>query len=862
MAESGRPCPSCATPVPTDVLSCPSCGAISLPSAGDDAQAGIALRLSQALGQRYRVERELGRGGMAVVFLAHDLRHDRPVAIKVLLPELSRFLGLERFLREIHIAAQLNHPHILPLHDSGEADGLLFYVMPYVEGDSLRRRLAREGPLPVAEAVRIAAEVADGLSYAHHLGVVHRDIKPENILLTQSHAVIADFGIARAVAGAGPGATITTVGISLGTPNYMSPEQAAADPALDHRTDLYALGCTLYEMLTGRPPYPGPTPQALAAQHLTEPVPEPRARRREVPAALDVAVRRAMAKSAAGRFQTAAEFGAALGGLPVATGPGVSYPDRQRVWRWRAAAGVAAVVVVAGGAALLVGRGQGWPPPAVRPPLGVVVRYIEDRSGGLQATADRITEALTDRLQAVPALHVAASAVVAGLRHAPLDSLRSRFAPDRFVVGHLEAVGDSLRVSVEIVDPATDRAEADTTATVSRRANVETELAEPISVFVRQVFWRDLVLQERHARVRSAAAWALVEQAAVRRTDAEQAIGERRDRQGFRWLDLADSLLREARRLDGASDLIPMDLARIAESRAFYAEYLVQQFSETPAGLPDPATEHARALSQLDELIRRRHGPAEAYELRGQVKEGLYRALGADSLLDGAIADYQAATERDRRLASAWQALASTFSSKGQYADAGLAIQHAIDQDVFRLARRNLLRSQFDAALRASRNDLAEAACRTGVAEAPDDERFRDCEVELWSRTRGDRRTAAAARARSDTLAALDSGSLSAARRELWVAEILANAGLGESADALARRATADAPAAWQPLLLAELIYLRVLRRDLDSALALTRLAIRADPTLRRYVERVPWLAPLRSDPRFAAAARQRPTPP
>ena len=247
--------------MPIDAISCPSCGALSLPSGGDEAS-GIALRLSRALGQRYRVERELGRGGMAVVFLAHDLRHDRPVAIKVLLPEPSRFLGLERFLREIHIAAQLNHPHILPLHDSGDADGLLFYVMPYVEGDSLRRRFAREGRLPVAEAVRIAAEVADGLACAHHLGVVHRDIKPENILLTQSHAVIADFGIARAVAGAGADSTITTRGISLGTPNYMSPEQAAADPALDHRTDLYALGCTLYEMLTGRPPYPGPTPQA------------------------------------------------------------------------------------------------------------------------------------------------------------------------------------------------------------------------------------------------------------------------------------------------------------------------------------------------------------------------------------------------------------------------------------------------------------------------------------------------------------------------------------------------------------------------------------------------------------------------
>ena len=514
----------------------------------------------------------------------------------------------------------------------------------------------------------------------------------------------------------------------------------------------------------------------------------------------------------------------------------------------------AAVAVVAGAAALLVGRGKTPAQPAARAPLSVVVRYVQDRSGHLQATADRITEALTDRLQAVPALRVASSAVVAELRDAPLDSLRARFAPDRFVVGRLEAAGESLRVTVEVVDPTTDRAVADTTAAVSRNANVETGLAEPLSVFVRHVFWRDLERQQRRARVRSAAAWALVEQAADRTRDAEQAIVARRDRQGFRWLDLADSLLREARRRDGASDLIPLDLARNAEGRAFYVEFLTQALRDLPPGVPDPRAERARALVELDALIRRRRGPAEAYELRGRVKEGLYRALGTDSLLAGAIADYQAATELDRRRASAWQALSSAFSSKGQYADAVLALEHAMEQDVFRLARRNLLRNQFDAALRASQNDLAEAACRTGAAEAPDDVRFRDCDVELWSRTRGDRRLAAAARAKADSLAFLEEGTLFGVRRELWIAEILASAGLGDSADAVARRAAANAPTGWRPLVLSELIYLRVLRRDLDSALALTALAVRADPTLRGYVERVPWLAPLRADPRFARA--------
>ena len=851
MALAGRVCTSCATPIPGSARTCPSCGAISLPGLTGSLGDAVAERLRAALGQRYRIERELGEGGMAVVFLAHDLKHDRQVAVKVLRPELAAFLGGERFLREIHIAAQLNHPHILPLHDSGDADGLLFYVMPYVEGDSLRGRLVRQGPLPLEEAVRIASEVADGLAYAHDLGVIHRDIKPENILLSHGHAAIADFGIARAVAGAGASSSLTTAGVSLGTPSYMSPEQANGDPALDHRADIYSLGCTLYEMLAGRPPYPGPTPQALVLQHLTEPVPAARATRREVSVPLDEAVRRAMAKAAADRFQTAAEFRAALRGARVSGRPPVPGP-RMR-WR-RAVVATAGVAVVAGAAALLVGRGNRPTQPAARAPLGVVVRYVEDRSSHLQATADRITEALTDRLQAVPALRVASSAVVAELRDAPLDSLRARFAPDRFVVGRLEAAGESLRATVEVVDPMTDRAVADTTATVGRTDNVEAGLAEPLSVFVRHVFWRDLERQERRAGVRNAAAWALVEQAADRAGDAEQAIVARRDRQGFRWLDLADSLLREARRRDGASDLIPLDLARNAERRAFYVEFLTQALRELPPGMPDPRVERARALAELDALIRRRRGPAEAYELRGRVKEGLYRALGTDSLLDGAIADYQAATELDRRRASAWQALSSAFSSKGQYADAVLALEHAMEQDVFRLARRNLLRSQFDAALRAAQNDLAEAACHTGAAETPDDVRFRDCDVELWSRTRGDRRLAAAARAKADSLAAREPGTLFSARRDLWVAEIFARAGLGDSADAVARRATAGAPAAWRPLVLSELIYLRVLRRDLDSALALTALAVREDPTLRGYVDRVPWLAPLRADPRFAAA--------
>jgi serine/threonine protein kinase len=224
--------------------------------------AGIRPSVSEAFHDRYRVERELGRGGMATVYLARDLKHNRLVALKVLHPELTAILGAERFLREIQIAANLNHPHILPLHDSGAVGEILYYVMPYVEGESLRDRLVREKQLPVDDALGIGQEVAQALDYAHRHGVVHRDIKPENILLEDGQAVVADFGIAHAISEAG-GTRLTETGLTLGTPAYMSPEQAAGQSSLDGRSDLYSLGCVMYEMLVGEPPFTGPTAQAI-----------------------------------------------------------------------------------------------------------------------------------------------------------------------------------------------------------------------------------------------------------------------------------------------------------------------------------------------------------------------------------------------------------------------------------------------------------------------------------------------------------------------------------------------------------------------------------------------------------------------
>jgi serine/threonine protein kinase len=270
-------------------------------------------RLRAGLADRYRVEDVLGQGGMATVYLAHDRKHDRRVAIKVLRPDLVSLVGVERFLREIQIEARLQHVNILPLYDSGEASGFVYYVMPFVEGESLRDRLVREKQLKVDEAMGIAREIADALGYAHSHGVIHRDVKPENILLSDGHAVLADFGIARAIDVAG-GKRVTESGHSIGTPVYMSPEQATGEADLDGRTDIYSLACVLFEMLAGEPPFGGRTPKAIIAKHVMEPPPSLDVFRPAVPASTKAAIERALAKTPADRFQTTSQFMAAIRG--------------------------------------------------------------------------------------------------------------------------------------------------------------------------------------------------------------------------------------------------------------------------------------------------------------------------------------------------------------------------------------------------------------------------------------------------------------------------------------------------------------------------------------------------------------------
>ncbi|MCJ7629865.1 MAG: serine/threonine-protein kinase, partial [Longimicrobiales bacterium] len=333
--------------------------------------AEVVERLNTALTDRYRIERVIGEGGMATVYLAIDIRHDRKVALKVLRSDLAASLGAERFLQEVRVTANLTHPHILPLHDSGEADGFLFYVMPYIEGESLRERLVREHELPVPEAARLLRDVVDALAAAHKLGVVHRDIKPENVLISGRHAMVADFGVAKAVSEATGRQRLTTMGVALGTPSYMAPEQAAADEAIDHRADIYAVGAMAYELLTGRPPFTGGTAQQILAAQVMEtpqPVTELRA---SVPPALATLIMRCLEKKPADRWQSAEEM---LPHLEAAATPsgGITPTDMlpvkragARFDRWKGIWVVATGVVALASAIFLLTLGPGSPKASV-----------------------------------------------------------------------------------------------------------------------------------------------------------------------------------------------------------------------------------------------------------------------------------------------------------------------------------------------------------------------------------------------------------------------------------------------------------------------------------------------------------------
>jgi serine/threonine-protein kinase len=416
-----------------------------------------------AFAQSYAVEREVGQGGMATVYLARDLKHGRQVALKVLRPELASAMGGDRFPREIQILAQLAHPHILPLHDSGELGGFLFYVMPFVEGESLRAKLQRGGPLPVREVISILREVTDALSYAHERGIVHRDIKPDNVMLSGRHAVVTDFGVAKALSAASND-TLTTVGIALGTPSYMSPEQAMGETDLDGRSDIYSLGAMAFEMLTGEPPFGKPTAQAILSAHVMEAPPDVTTKRTDIPPALAEFIHKCLAKEKFSRWQTAEEMLPVLenaltpsGGLtPTSTRPvkaAIKAPTKPAASRrWIIVAAVAAVATAGA-----FGAWRALGATTAPGPNRMAILPISDVSGADGALVTAMQNQLMVSLGQIPGVTVAPASAMQVYKASPkpVAEMARELNVGAVLEGNVFRAGQRLRVTLQLTNPRT-----------------------------------------------------------------------------------------------------------------------------------------------------------------------------------------------------------------------------------------------------------------------------------------------------------------------------------------------------------------------------------------------------------------------
>jgi TolB-like protein len=806
---------------------------------------------------RYRIERELGRGGMATVYLARDLRHDRPVAVKVLHRDLSAALGADRFLREIRITANLAHPNILPLIDSGlvgeeTAAPLPFYVMPFVEGESLRDRLRREPRLQVEDAARIAAEVADALGYAHTHGIVHRDIKPENILLEAGHAIVADFGVAR-ILDTKPGEG-TTTGVVIGTPSYMSPEQVGGATPLDGRSDLYSLGCVLYEMLAGAPPFEGVTPRMVAAKQLRDSPRSLQTIRDDVPAALTRVVNTALAKNPEERFGTATAMREAL----VSAGAG--HAPRRGRWGWIAAAAMAAVVVT-----LVVLNGRIRAPAPAQPPVPqVAVMFFEDLSPGrtLQHIADGLTADLIDVLSQVQGLGVVSRDGVQPFRgkSLPPDSVRELLHVTHLLGGTVDTAGDSLRVSVRLIGGAGGRqiASRNIARPTGDLFGLQRDLADDVGLFLRQALGREIQVAEARRGTSNARAWEMVQRAIGLREDAKRLLFQAGPGQALATLDRADSILAEAETLDPAGALMPIERARIAERRAVTSE-LAASFAPSLPGrsVRSPSAWRLEGVEHATRALRLHPGDPRALEQRGTLNFGRWRTgTGADdSLLATAERDLVAAVDQDSRQASAWNALSFLRISVGRFEEAGFAAEKALEADAFLSAAPEILNRLLYADLNQERYSEASRVCRDAQSRFPADPQLIDCELVVlgWSASRAsDADTAWAINRRLSSPGVPDLGPIWSGQHRLLIGAILARAGLKDSARAVLRHEEAALtafPANTTTLFAEANLYL--LLGQQDDALTRVAAALRIAPQFRRLAARSPWFKPLRTDPRF-----------
>jgi serine/threonine-protein kinase len=669
--------------------------------------------LRGALAGRYDVQRELGRGGMATVFLADDLKHGRPVAIKVLHPEIAAGLGSDRFLREIQIAARLQHPHILPLYDSGTAGTFLYYVMPFVEGESLRDRLHREKQLSFEETLRISTEVANALAYAHSRGVVHRDIKPENILLSAGTAVVADFGIARAAASAAEAEQLTQTGTIVGTPAYMSPEQATGSE-VDGRSDEYSLACVTYEMLVGSPPFTGPNARAVMARHSIAEVSPPSIVRSTLPDTAEDAILRALAKAPADRFPTTALFAEALARSSQVSGHSrwttsvraQPIPSRSPIPRSVYAALGGALVLAAGWFGVQAFRRSGTTGAASGggglDPRRIAVLYFDDLSQGgeLGPLAAGLTESLIRELARVQGLQVTSRNGVVQFRgaRATPDSIGRALRVGTLVEGSVARSGDRLRVTVALVNATSGALFGDTTIDRPRGElfQLQDDVSQDVAFMLRRQLGEEVQLAEARAGTQSVKAWELVQDARQRSDAAERRLAAGDTTMAARLLAESDSLLAQAAALDQHWVAPLVQRGWLAKQRL----ELVGTFDKAVY-----ATGTARGIALADQALKLAPGDADALALRGTMRYWRFVLnLSSDTtevgqLLSRAEADLRAAVAADPKHAAAWAMLSHLLMRKSETAEGKLAALRAYEADPYASDAEHILWRLFGASL-------------------------------------------------------------------------------------------------------------------------------------------------------------------
>jgi eukaryotic-like serine/threonine-protein kinase len=812
-------------------------------------------QLQAALLGRYAIEREAGRGGWATVYVAHDHKHYRKVAVKVLRPDVAHALGSGRFLREISIAGRLIHPHILPLYDSGEVGDSLYYVMPFIDGETLRQRLQREHQLPLTDTLAIARQVADALTFAHSHNVVHRDVKPENILLDGDQVYVTDFGIARAIQVAA-GDTLSSPGLAVGTPAYMSPEQAAGAPELDGRSDLYSLACVVYEMLAGEPPHTGATAQAILARQQTETPRSIRVLRPTVPEAVERTVLTALAKPPADRFATVSQFTTALAGSAETRRRG----DRNTWPRLRSVVlgvalflGVSSLVWLAR-RGLIGGSDSQRKPPADATHIAVL--YFEDLSqnGTLAPVASGLTEDLIDALGQVAALHVVSpNGVRPYLRHpASPDSIGRALRVGSLVGGSVEQSGEVLRVRIRLID-ATSGLQLQSRTLEYAHANLfalQSELAQEVSSFLRERLGREILLREGRKGTGSVAAWELVQEGEASR-EAARTLREQGDAVAAqRALDAADSLFARAAELDFA-------WPDPAVLRGWVAvEHIVaSEDADSIAGWFREGMAHANRGLAI------RPGYPSALELRGTLRFRNWLESGQNPAeLHRAEEDLRAgAVPANPTQARAWGTLSALLQARGELAEANLLARRAYEADAFLTESPDLLFRLYWTSMDIGKEDEARLWCKTGEKRFPEDWHFAYCQLALLglpdsARSRPESE-ADIARAwellsRLERLGAAERAVL-LPRWQMRVAGIVGRAGLADSAEAVIRRARAAAPN--DPEMDFHEAGARILLGDREAALRLLARDVAANPQFKNYVRVDPVFRPLWSDLRFQA---------